>query len=106
MPLISYTHTGIGYRPHAGSMDCNECHRNNNEVIAYQFPAYRPNCAACHANDFETDEHKKVNSPRIYYTVGELQDCTGSCHVYTDSTMTQIQEVRAANHRATDGDWD
>jgi hypothetical protein len=42
MPLINYVHTSIGYRAHAGSMDCNECHRNNNEVIAYQFTGLSP----------------------------------------------------------------
>jgi hypothetical protein len=75
-------------------------------VIAFRFPAYKPNCAACHANNFQADEHKKVNSPRILYTVGELQDCTGSCHIYTDSTFTQIQTTRSSHHRATDGGWD
>ena len=87
-------------------MECNDCHRNNNEVIAFQFPAYQPNCAACHANHFQADEHRKVNSPRIYYTVGELQDCTGSCHIYTDSSFTTIQQLRSSHHRSTDGGWD
>ncbi|OPZ07979.1 MAG: hypothetical protein BWZ07_03232 [Alphaproteobacteria bacterium ADurb.BinA280] len=105
-PTLTYSHISIGYRAHRAGVDCNDCHRNNSEVISWQFPAYRPNCAGCHANEFETDKHKKVNSPRIYYTVSELQDCTGSCHIYTDSTFTQIQEARSNEHRPTDGGFD
>ena len=74
-------------------------------MIAWQFGAYRNNCAGCHAGDFEPGPHKKVDSPRIQYTVGELQDCTGSCHIYRDSTFTTIQTPRSGEHRATDGDF-
>ena len=49
---------------------------------------YKPDCAGCHAGDYEQNEHKKVDSPRIYYTVSELRNCAGACHEYTDSSMT------------------
>ena len=40
------------------------------------------------------------------YTVSELRDCTGSCHVYTDSSMTTIKENRPGpEHRISAGDF-
>ena len=48
----------------------------------------------CHANDFEPGPHKKYENPDTRYTVGELRDCTGAGHVYTDSTLTRIKNRR------------
>jgi len=84
---------------------CNSCHTTNNEIINWPFAAYQPDCAGCHANDFKPDSHKKVESPTILYTVGELRDCTGACHMYTDSTFTTIQEARTGQHRTNSGAW-
>jgi hypothetical protein len=44
-----------------------------------------------------------VDSPRILYTVGELRNCAGSCHIYTDNTFTTIEKTRNGKHRASDG---
>ena len=42
----------------------------------------------------------------VRYTVGELRDCTGACHVYTDSTMTTIKENRPGpEHRISAGEF-
>jgi hypothetical protein len=71
-------------------------------VINWQFAAYQPNCAACHADNYESGPHKKVDIPTIRYTVGELQDCSGACHVYTDASLTVIQEIRNNQHRVSD----
>ncbi len=88
-------------------MQCTDCHTTNNEVIAWRFPAYRPDCAGCHANNYRQDAHKKTERPTtIFYTVSELRDCTGSCHLYRDSTFTTIEEPRSNHHRATDGGFD
>lgn len=88
-------------------MQCTACHRTNNEVISWQFPAYRPDCAGCHASDFKQNEHKKTGSPTsIFYTVSELRDCSGSCHEYNDSTFTTIKKARTGKHHATDGGFD
>jgi hypothetical protein len=35
--------------------------------------------------------------------VAELKDCSGSCHVYTNSTFTTILRSRSGEHRATGG---
>jgi hypothetical protein len=47
-----------------------------------------------------------VDSPKILYTVQELQDCSGSCHQYTNSSFTTISKTRTGHHRSTDGSFD
>jgi hypothetical protein len=42
---------------------------------------------------------------KVYYTVSELRDCTGSCHTYTDSTMRTIVTRNLSRHRAIGGGW-
>jgi len=56
--------------------------------------AYQPACAGCHAGDFKPGAHKKYENPDTPYTVSELRDCTGACHVYTDSSLTTIKDSR------------
>jgi hypothetical protein len=83
------------------SVTCTSCHTANSQQITWPFPAYQPDCAGCHANDFESGPHKKYESPTtVNYTVSELRDCSGACHIYTDSTMTQIKELRPSEHRS------
>ena len=72
--------------------------------MQWQFPAYQPDCAGCHANDFKP-EHKKVDSPTVFYTVAELRDCTGACHLYADTTLTTIKERRSGEHHVGDGEF-
>lgn len=91
---------------HRGNFECADCHQGNAEANAWRFPAYQPDCAGCHANDYEADEHLKTVSPPQRYSVSELRDCAGSCHIYTDNTLTVIQERRNAEHRVSDGDFD
>nr|MBP8119854.1 hypothetical protein [Burkholderiales bacterium] len=59
--------------------------------------------AGCHATKFKPNDHKKVDSPALLYTVNELKDCSGSCHTYTNSTLTVIKKSRSGQHRSTDG---
>ncbi|MDH5288134.1 MAG: hypothetical protein OEX23_16045, partial [Betaproteobacteria bacterium] len=103
IPLGTYSHVSPGYRPHTSGVTCIACHRSNNEVIAWPFAAYRPDCAGCHAATFRPTAHKKVDSPAVFYTVGELRNCAGSCHEYTDTTFTTIRRTRTSQHRSTDG---
>ena len=88
---------------HRGPPPCQACHTGNSETVAWPQPAYQPDCAACHANDFDPGPHKKVDSPRIDYTVSELRDCSGACHEYTDATFTTIRNARPGEHRPGDG---
>jgi hypothetical protein len=104
---IRFVHTSGGYPgDHRGNLDCSDCHRTNAQQVSWPNPAYQPDCAACHANDFEADEHKKTDTPRTLYTVSELRDCAGACHTYTDATMTRIKETRNSHHRVNSGSFD
>jgi hypothetical protein len=104
-PILAYSHMTPFYKAHNSGVTCASCHKSNSEVIAWQFAAYKPDCAGCHASRFKADAHKKVDSPRVLYTVAELKDCSGSCHQYTDSTFTTILKARSGKHRSTDGDF-
>jgi hypothetical protein len=101
--VLTYTHLSPAYKPHNSGVTCSSCHTTNSGVIAWQFAAYKPDCAGCHAARFKPSAHKKVDSPAIYYTVAELKNCAGSCHQYTDSTFTKISRTRTGHHRSTDG---
>jgi hypothetical protein len=75
-------------------------------MVPWPFAAYQPDCAGCHAGDFKQGPHKKTEVPTtIFYTVSELRDCTGACHMYQDNTFTNIKEVRNGEHRVNDGSF-
>ncbi len=105
--LIIFRHTSPDYPgDHAGNLGCEDCHRGNSQTVPWSFGAYKPDCAGCHANDFKTDKHKKTRNPNTFYTVGELRDCTGACHVYTDSSMTTIDDRKPGpEHRVSRNGW-
>jgi hypothetical protein len=104
---VSYSHSSGAFPSgHSNGLDCTDCHRSNSANAAFTTPAYRPDCAGCHANDFEADEHKKYKNPTtVFYRVDELRDCAGSCHEYTDATLTKIKKRRSGEHRASRRDW-
>ncbi|MGE4653431.1 MAG: cytochrome c3 family protein, partial [Myxococcota bacterium] len=102
-----FQHTSPNYPGnHSGNPNCTRCHQGNSSTVNWSQPAYRPDCAGCHARDFESEEHPKTRSPTTRYTAGELRDCAGACHIYTDQSLSTIQQRRNSNHRARDGDWD
>lgn len=104
--VLSYTHQSAAYPGnHRSQLACDDCHIGNVETNVWRQPAYQPDCAACHAADFEADAHRKVDTPRINYTVSELRDCTGACHEYTDTTLTTIRESHNAEHRVSDAQF-
>jgi len=106
LPTIPYRHSSASYPgDHRASVTCINCHTTNSESVTWRFPAYQPDCAGCHANRYEQDAHKKVDTPTIFYTVSELRDCSGACHMYTDSTFTTIARSRSGHHHASDGGW-
>ena len=69
-------------------------------------PALAPDCAGCHRNDYKSGPHKKHENPDTDYLVQELSDCSSSCHIYEDSTLSVIKKRRNREHRASDGDFD
>jgi hypothetical protein len=93
------------YKAHGATVACASCHYTNNEVIPWKFGAYKPDCAGCHASRFKPDEHTKVASPKLLYTVADLKDCSGACHEYTNNTFTTIKKTRSGQHRPTSGGW-
>ena len=85
---------------------CNACHVTNSQTMVWKFPAYKPDCAACHADKFRPQAHAKITKPiATFYTIGELRDCTGACHIYTDRTVTTVETHRTHMHRANRGGW-
>jgi len=101
---IRYTHLSSAYSAHNAGVTCTGCHKTNNEVISWQYGAYAPYCAGCHAGRYKQDSHKKTESPTtVFYTVEELKNCAGSCHLYTNNTFTTIKTTRNSKHRSTDG---
>jgi hypothetical protein len=90
---------------HRRNLDCIDCHVGNTPVVAWSNSAYQPDCAGCHAGDFESGPHKKHENPDVSYSISELRDCSGACHVYTDSSLTTIKEIRNGEHRVSDGDF-
>ncbi len=104
----SFQHMILAYEPldHRGNLQCTACHQNNAEPVIWPAAAYQPDCAGCHASDFRSGPHKKHENPDVSYTVGELRDCSGACHIYTDSSMTTIKENRPGpEHRISDGEF-
>jgi hypothetical protein len=100
-PMTTYSHVSPNFRPHNANATCVKCHLTNGDTP--KWGAYKPDCASCHSGNFKADSHKKVDSPKVVYTVAELKDCTGSCHRYTDNTFTTIAQSRTSKHRSTDG---
>jgi hypothetical protein len=103
-----YRHIALAFEPqdHRGNLDCTDCHGTNTEMVLWQSPAFQPDCAGCHAGDFRPGPHKKYENPDVRYSVAELRDCTGACHVYTDATLTTIEKNRPGpEHRISDGDF-
>jgi hypothetical protein len=102
---VRYSHVSPAFPgPHMPSVTCQDCHTANSEVVSWRFAAYKPDCAGCHANNFEAEPHVKYGS--VHYTVSELRDCTGACHIYTDSTLTKIKTARSGHHHSNDHSWD
>jgi hypothetical protein len=107
-PVLPYTHQSPAYENHGSNTPtCLSCHKQNNEKIAFARPDLYPDCAACHVNKYKPDPHKKYTSPTTkLYTVDELRDCTGACHIYADQTLTTIKTRRTGpQHRATRSAW-
>lgn len=104
---MTYDHAGGEYPgDHRESLSCKKCHGGNSSTVTWPSPSYQPDCAGCHASDYKTGPHKKHENPDRNYSVSELRDCSGSCHVYTDSSLTKIQKRRDREHRVGDGDFD
>jgi hypothetical protein len=102
-PLI-FVHSSAQYAgDHRGAPACASCHATGLDQAGWKFAAYRPSCAGCHADTFKANGHAKTVEG-LPYSVAELQNCTGACHVYTDANLTTIAKPHpAGHHKVTDG---
>ena len=77
----NYDHAGTAYPgDHRQSLDCDDCHGGNSAIVTWSAPAYQPDCAGCHARDYEPDK-----SPHRNRTVSENRNCAASgCHSVRD----------------------
>ncbi|MGJ5045372.1 cytochrome c3 family protein, partial [Bradyrhizobium sp. HKCCYLRH1062] len=103
---VNYRHMSASYPNHSAAIGCTACHSGNSQAVVFKFAAYKPDCAACHANDFRPQQHAKLVKPApMDYTVAELKDCTGACHIYADKSQTTIITRRQRQHRVNGGGW-
>ena len=77
----TFMHSGLLFEPldHRGNLECTRCHRSNSEIVSWTTPAYQPDCAGCHANDYDPgeDDHNGLSLDR---------NCADSgCHRISDS---------------------
>jgi hypothetical protein len=94
---IDFRHNSPNYPgDHNANLRCLDCHQGNSQVMTWPFP-YQPDCAACHADDYRPDKHKKTENPLVFNTVSELRDCAGSCHIKGND--------KSPEHRVTRGGW-
>jgi hypothetical protein len=103
---VNYQHASPAYVRHGAAIECAGCHVANAQTVGWKFPAFRPGCAGCHADRYRATSHPKFERPaKVYYTVAELRDCTGACHVYADNTQRTILTRQSGAHRSFGGGW-
>jgi hypothetical protein len=82
-----FQHTMLGYEPldHATRPTCRICHESNSETVIWRFPTFQPDCAGCHAGDYELSEHEGR-------TVSQNRNCAGLCHENTPEHRISSRE--------------
>jgi hypothetical protein len=101
--VVNFRHTSAAYPAgrHA-KLACTSCHTTGTDQVPYPSAADAGRCAGCHAKDFKPAAHPKTVKG-VSYSAHELADCTGACHVYSDTTQSTItRSLPGPHHRATD----
>jgi Cytochrome c7 and related cytochrome c len=100
---VRFRHTSAAYPgDHRVALTCSSCHTSETEAVPYPSPANAGTCAGCHAKDFKPAQHPKVLKGADY-TVSELANCSGACHVYSDASDTKVGKSQPGPyHRVTD----
>jgi len=100
---LHFRHASAAYPgEHHTPLECTSCHKSNTDKVPYASPAEAGTCAGCHAKDFKPSAHPKTIKGATY-TVHELANCSGACHVYSDTTQSTItKNLRGPHHRVTD----
>ena len=100
---LQFSHRSMTYPgDHRQNLACTSCHAGNNESASWRSPSFIPDCAACHETNYVPGPHLLHANPDTFYSVSDLRDCTGACHVYTDSSQSVILENRTGQHRVFD----
>jgi hypothetical protein len=103
---VNYRHASPAYVNHGPGVSCSSCHASNAQTVAWKFPSFRPDCASCHVDKYQPMSHPKFQKPvTVYYTVAELRDCRGACHIYADNTQRTIVTRRSGVHQSMGGGW-
>jgi hypothetical protein len=100
---VHFRHVSTAYPSgrHA-KLACTTCHTSSTDQVPYASASEAGTCAGCHAKDFKPAAHPKT-AKGVSYTAHELADCTGACHVYSDTTQSTItRSLPGPHHRATD----
>jgi len=80
---VRYDHNSANYPGDHGAniSRCQQCHTGNSALISWpNLATYKPDCAGCHAGDYKASQHPK-NTGGGNYSVSELRDCSGACHL-------------------------
>jgi cytochrome c7-like protein len=79
---LTFKHTSATYPgDHGVSLSCADCHKSNSQQVVWPYPAYAPDCAACHAQDYRPGDHKNA-------TVSTNRNC-GACHRITGRSFSK-----------------
>jgi hypothetical protein len=101
--IIHFRHTSAAYPgTHRTALSCTSCHTSNTDQVPYPSAANAGTCAGCHAKDFKPAAHPKTIKG-LNYTATELANCSGACHVYSDTTQSTItRSLPGPHHRVSD----
>jgi hypothetical protein len=101
--VIHFRHASAAYPgTHRASLECTSCHTSDTDKVPWRSPADAGTCAGCHAKDFKPAAHPKTVKG-VNYTAHELANCSGACHVYSDTTQSTITRcLPGPHHRVTD----
>jgi len=101
--VVNFRHVSVTYPgQHRAALACTACHTTNMDQVPYLSPANAGTCAGCHAKDFKPDAHPKT-AKGLKYTATDLANCSGACHVYSDSTQSTItRNLPGPYHRVSD----
>lgn len=80
-PLVFHHSSATYPGDHGVPLTCADCHKSNAQTIVWPYPAYAPDCAACHAQQYRPGDHKNV-------AVTVNRDC-GSCHRVTGRSFSR-----------------
>ena len=101
--VVHFRHVSAAYPgTHRAALACTSCHNSGTDQIPYASAGDAGQCAGCHAKDFKPQAHAKTSRGALY-SAHELANCSGACHLYTDTTQSSIsRSLPGPHHRVTD----